>query len=194
MHDKVVNNRLPNRGILSSFSPCLFPVTGMAGGDEAAVGPDCVSLTSDSEEDEVHLHHMHDTRSSADADYQNSAQSQAPHQKVGMTDVTQVATTRIRSLRQPQTDARSHDAKHNSMSFPAPPATPPPVVPPATVFQNPVIATSCKGLASAGPKNLEPSHFSFEPEDLLSKSLTRLDPRLLSRSGVYRQKSILDPN
>lgn len=131
---------------------------------------DCLLLTSDSEEDEVHLHHLPDGGIRS-PDNQNCAQSEQPY---GCTVFSGVAE-------------RGKPIPANKLWVDSGSASGDASLSPAVVRTIPAIGTSLRG-PPAGCRSV----FSFEPEDLMTKSLTRLDPRLRSRSGVYREKSAFD--
>lgn len=183
--------------------------TGSVGEAATNTSADSISVTSDSEEDEVQLHHMPQsvTRSEADSYHNCSPPSQQPENRIKFFREMNVLTAQpMAPGRRPKAMFQSDDCSSKSLILRSPcgPKTPPlpsPRTPLTPICHSSVTISSGRrpgpeaGLQNGSKgRSLQPSQFSFEPEDLLIKSLTRLDPRLLCRSGVYRQKSILHPD
>ena len=150
------------------ISPLFFLPDDVSAGvpPEAA---DSRSLTSDSEEDEVHLHES----SIKSPDDQNGAHSEQPYGcPIVCAEQWKLPSNKLWA----DGGSAAGAAGDTSLS-------------PAVLRPNPATAMSLKGPPAGGRP---PAVFSFEPEDLMNKSLTRLDPRLMCRSGVYREKSVFD--
>lgn len=149
----------------------------------------------------MQLHHMPVTRSRVDSYHNCSPPSQQPENGIklfrqidALTEEPQARVRRPQPLLQSAYDSR---IILRSVCGPKTPPVPSPHTPLTPICQTSVNAGKASetgGQTRSSCYKVQSSHFSFSPEDLLSKSLTRLDPRLLSRSGVYRQKSILDPD
>lgn len=155
------------------------------------------SSSDESEVDEVH--HMHDSRSSHSIISPDNQDDRFAHRN-GCTIIRGTTVTAAvdadggvdHQRHQQERTTSSHDDSGNNMVWEERGRKSSGNADPVAVMHLPTPTHSNPGPGVVVGNNHHQPIFSPEPEDLMNKSLIRQDPRLLSRSGVYREKSVCE--